>query len=90
MPGRPLPKRAHEALAACEAAGLMYWADHPRAQHVWAVDDFRRAHVVKIDRNAGTAQHVCGSTVPVAVEQCTGDDTAVPYAAPDEKGPLPS
>jgi hypothetical protein len=78
---RPLPKRTREALTACEAVSLHYWADHPRAHHVWAVDDHQRAHVVRINRDDGTAQHACRAELLVAT--CTGDDEAVPYIALD-------
>lgn len=77
---RPLPKLTLQRLAACEALGLHYWADHPTAHHIWAVDDHQRAHVVRIRR--GSAQHVCGSVIPVAVEQCVGDDEPVSYQPP--------
>ena len=64
---RRLPKRTRECLAACAAVGLHYWGDHPRARHVWAVDDSQRAHVVRINRD-GTAQHVCSPEL--LIEQC--------------------
>jgi hypothetical protein len=68
--GRPLNKRISERLAACETVGLHYWADHPAAGHVWAVDDQQRAHVVRIHRDG--AEHVCRSAYIVAIEQCDG------------------
>jgi len=55
--GRPLNKRTTERLAACETVGLHYWADHPAAGHVWAVDDHQHAHVVRVSPDG--AQHVC-------------------------------
>jgi hypothetical protein len=78
MSRQQLPKRTRECLAACQAVGLHYWSDHPLAHHVWAVDDHQQAHVVRVRRD-GTAQHVCGSADPVAVEWCAGADEAVPY-----------
>src|SRR5262249_49529115 len=80
---RPLPKRTLERLAACEAVGLHWWADHPTAHHVWAVDDHQQVHAVRINRD-GTAQHVCGSTTSlVATEQCAGNNEAASYATPN-------
>jgi hypothetical protein len=78
---RPLPKRTRERLAACDAAGLHYWGDHPTANHVWAVDDTRQYHVVRIRRDS-TAQHVCGRGIPGAMQQCIGGDP-VPYTIPE-------
>jgi hypothetical protein len=72
-----LPKSTIERLAACEAVGLSYWADHPTRNCLWAIDNDRRAHVARMA--AGAAQHVCGNATPVAVEQCAGDDEALPY-----------
>jgi hypothetical protein len=83
---RPLPKGTRERLAACEAIGLTYWSDHPARNCVWAIDDQQRAHVVRID--PGTAQHVCGRTSPVAVEQCAGGGEALPYIGRDTTKPL--
>jgi hypothetical protein len=54
--GRPLPKGTRERLAACAAVGLHYWADHPAAYCIWAVDKRRRAHAVQIPARA--AYHV--------------------------------
>ena len=59
MMARQLPRRTREALAACEAVGLMFWADHPWPRQVWAVDDHQRVHVVRIGRDASTVQHMC-------------------------------
>jgi hypothetical protein len=70
MMARQLPRRTCEALAACEAVGLMFWADHPRAGHAWAVDDHQRVHVVRIGRSASTAQHVCQASFEA--EPCAG------------------
>ena len=61
MASRQLPKRTREALAACEAVGLMFWSDHPKPKHVWAVDDHQQAHVVHIHRDAGTAEQCAGA-----------------------------
>ena len=57
--GRPLPRQARERLAACESVGLHYWADAPVKGCVWAVDESQRAHTVRIDRDTGTARHIC-------------------------------
>jgi hypothetical protein len=82
---RPLSKRTLEHLAACESVGLHYWSDHPTAGHVWAVDDRRQAHAVRIDRD-GTAWHACGSVKSlVPAEQCAGDSEAVPGAADQQQ-----
>jgi hypothetical protein len=77
-----LPKSTRERLAACEAVGLHYWADHPAGRHVRAIDGHQQAHVVRIHREDGTGQHVCRSTIPTAVEERAGDDEAVPYQPP--------
>jgi ferredoxin len=82
---RPLPKRTIEALAACEAVGLMFWSDHPRRRHVWAVDERQQAHVVQIDSDACTARHVCGSAAPSPVH-CSGGDEAMPYTTTHSEG----
>jgi len=84
--GRPLNKRIRERLAACEAVGLCYWADHPAARHFWAVDDCRRAHVVRVHQD-GTAQHVCSSAIPIAVD-CDGDTTAATFSVATDEIPL--
>jgi hypothetical protein len=76
-----LPKSTRERLAACAAVGLYFWSDHPTTHHVWAVDDHQQAHVVRICRDDGTAQHVCAGR-PFEAERCTGDDEAVPYQPP--------
>lgn len=76
---RPLPERTRERLAACEAVSLHYWSDHPQANHVWAVDDHQHAHVVRIDRKTGTAQHVCRAASSDEAEQCVGATEAVTY-----------
>lgn len=80
---RPLRKATREALAACEAVGLHYWADHRRAHHLWAVDDRQRAHVVRINREDGTAQHACRPELLIEARgtcrECVGDDEAVSY-----------
>jgi len=68
--GRPLGKRIRKRLAACEAVDLDYWADHPQKNHVWAVDDDQRAHVVRIGSSASTIQHVC--QMSSGAEQCAG------------------
>jgi len=60
----------------------MWWADHPVAKHLWAVDDYQQAHAVEVDRNAGTARHVCRPELLVDIG-CTGDEEVVPYTAPD-------
>jgi hypothetical protein len=83
---RPLPKGTRERLACCEAVGLHWWADHPKAGHVWAVDDHQKAHVVQIRRD-GTAHHVCRPDLLVEEERCTAGideiarDTAKPPGA---------
>ena len=77
MMTRQLPRRTREALAACEAVGLMFWADHPRPRHVWAVDDRHRAHVVRAGRDDRPAQHVCQASSEAG--QCAG------YTELDEK-----
>ena len=82
---RPLPKGTLERLAACQAVGLHYWSDHPVAKHFWAVDDHQQAHVVKIDRDGGTARHVCRPGLLIDTE-CAGDDEAVPYAPTTPQG----
>ena len=79
---RPLRLATREALAACEAVGLMFWSDHPKPHHVWAVDDHQLAHVVRINRDGGTAQHVCRAELLVDEERCTGDDETVPFTGP--------
>jgi hypothetical protein len=56
-----LPLRTREKLSACRALGLDYWADHPSAGCVWAVDG-RQFHVVKIRPKDFLAQHVCDFT----------------------------
>ena len=84
---RPLPKRTREALAACQAIGLHYWADHPQAHHLWAVDDHQQAHAVRVSRRDGTAQHVCRPEL--LVEACSCDDDAVPYTAPENEDRSP-
>jgi hypothetical protein len=82
---RALPKGTRERLAACEAVGLHWWADHPVAGHVWAVDDHQQAHVVRI---RGTVQHVCRPDLLVEEGRCTAgvdeiarDTTKPPGAA---------
>ena len=70
MMTRQLPTRTREALAACEAVGLMFWANHPWPRHVWAVDDHRCAHVVRIGRGDQPAQHVCQASSEAG--QCAG------------------
>jgi hypothetical protein len=77
---RPLNKQIRERLAACEAVGLHYWGDHPAKCHFWAVDDYQRAHVVRIDRTTGTARHACRpAPLNEDDEQCTGAAEAVAY-----------
>lgn len=82
MMARQLKKSTCERLAACEAVGLFYWADHPAAGHVWAVDDHQQAHVVRIRRDGGTSQHVCRAQLLVDEEQCTGGGEVVRYTEP--------
>jgi hypothetical protein len=88
---RPLAKRTRERLAACEAVSLHYWADHPQAGHVWAVDDHQRAHVVQISCSASTARHMCRAASSDEVEQCAGAAEAVVYtvSADDTKETVP-
>lgn len=81
---RPLTKRTRERLAACEAVNLHYWADHPSAGHVWAVDGHQRAHVVRISRSASTAQHVCQAASSDEAEQCAGAAEAVAFTVQEE------
>jgi hypothetical protein len=69
--GRPLPARTREHLAACDAVGLHYWAEAPSAGHIWAVDDAQHAHLVQIDRDAGTARlagHIADEAEPYTVQ----------------------
>lgn len=35
-----LPASTASKMAATHAVGLSYWADHPTASHVWAVDQY--------------------------------------------------
>jgi hypothetical protein len=77
--GRPLNKQTRERLAACEAVSLHYWADHPQANHFWAVDDAQHVHVVRISRKTGTARHVCGAVSSDDAEQCAGAAEAMTY-----------
>jgi hypothetical protein len=51
-------------LAGCSAVGLHFSSLHPAVGMVWAVDDARRAHMVRIRQSPyalPTAQHVCSS-----------------------------
>jgi hypothetical protein len=82
--GRPLNKRTRERLAACHAVGLHFWADHPLPNHVWAVDDHQRAHVVRINRDVSTALHACRVALPDGHEQCPAAAEAVIYTVLDE------
>jgi hypothetical protein len=43
----PFNKTTQSKIAACEALGLSYWADHPATGCVWAVDTDQQAHVVR-------------------------------------------
>ena len=92
-PPRRLSGGTRDRLAACGALGLSYWSDHPadrtrETYTVWAIDGRQQAHVVRVDREAGTVQHVCGSVDPVAVQQCVGSDEVVPYTIPEEQQQL--
>ncbi len=79
-------KRTRERVAACETVGLHYWADHPVAGHVWAVDDHQAAHVVRIESKTGAARHVCAETPDsevIAGTACT--DAATCFAKSNRK-----
>lgn len=67
---RGLPTTVKFSIAACDAVGLTYWADHPgharRGRYVWALDADSTAHIVHVcggisgaSTDHGTAQHVC-------------------------------
>lgn len=43
----PHTRTTQQKITACEALGLSYWADHPAAGCVWAVDDNQQAHAVR-------------------------------------------
>lgn len=53
-------KRTRENVTACHAVDLSYWSEHRAPNHLWAVDENQRPHVVRVDRKAGTVSHVCG------------------------------
>lgn len=57
--GRKLPKRTEEDIAACRAAGLSFWSEHPKPNRLWAVDEHQQPHVVVIDRKRRIAVHDC-------------------------------
>jgi hypothetical protein len=57
-PTRP-GKRSLENYAACASLGLVFWAEHPRTNHMWAVDDNQTMHIVRIARKDGVAFHEC-------------------------------
>lgn len=44
---QPFSATTIEKMAACHAVGLSYWSDHPSTGCMWAVDESRRAHVVR-------------------------------------------
>lgn len=50
-----LNKAIREKIAVCERFGLHYWADHPEAGRMWAVDDSQQAHVIRWYRSKGYA-----------------------------------
>ncbi|QDK03170.1 hypothetical protein SEA_SYDNAT_78 [Mycobacterium phage SydNat] len=49
----PFSKTTQAKIAACEALGLSYWADHPATGCMWAVDDQQQAFVVRWYRSTG-------------------------------------
>lgn len=53
--GVKIPDRTAENIAACAAVGLSYWSEAPGINRLWAVDDQREAHEIRIDRKRGTA-----------------------------------
>lgn len=57
-PETPIPERTLENLAACGAVGLHYWSDAPPPSTVWAVHDDQTAHLVRLHRNQGVANHL--------------------------------
>lgn len=58
---RPLSRHTADRIAACAALGLHYWTDAPLPHAVWAVaDGDRRFHLVRLDRAARLATHICG------------------------------
>jgi hypothetical protein len=44
-----IPKAQRAKIAACEALGWSYWADHPKPGFVWAADYAQRFHQVKVN-----------------------------------------
>lgn len=60
-----VPKRTLENIAACVALGLSYWSEAPGANMIYAADTDQRAHRVRIDRRAGTAEHRCLDTIRI-------------------------
>ncbi|UYL88165.1 hypothetical protein SEA_EVAA_54 [Gordonia phage Evaa] len=89
-----LPAKTADRLIACAAVGLTFHAAHPVNRHVWALDDSGRAHVVRIDLDERTAQHVCDRyarvggyrrryTWPAAFTHCQGDDRRMSFAIPE-------
>lgn len=70
--------RMLENVAACAAVGLSYWADGPDTNLLWAVDDDRVAHIVKIDRQKGTAHHACTHTYSKWTKEIGKADKPVP------------
>ncbi|AMQ66979.1 hypothetical protein SEA_BIPPER_44 [Mycobacterium phage Bipper] len=78
-----LPASTASKMAATHAVGLSYWADHPTASHVWAVDQYQQVHVVKISATHGTAQHVCNRYADRNhTSGCDGHDRVMSYSDP--------
>ncbi|WP_179475355.1 DUF7457 domain-containing protein [Mycolicibacterium vinylchloridicum] len=57
MKQREIPVRTLENLAACQSIGLDFWSEAPPPSTVWALDDQRQPHLVKIDRRRSIAHH---------------------------------
>ena len=85
-----LAPKTTERIAACAAVGLAYWSDHPKPNHVWAVDDEQQAHAVEIDVKASKARHACYSWTSASGAPCTHptQGTSEPFEKPATMGDL--
>lgn len=73
-------------MAACAAVGLSYWSGHPLAGHVWAVDDYRNAYVVRIYARDGMAR-ITGRWSR-GYQWSVVDGAAMPFVVSDETASL--
>ncbi|KLI09345.1 MULTISPECIES: hypothetical protein [Mycobacteriaceae] len=76
-----------QEIAACRALGLGYWSQAPHPGCVWAIDDERVAHLVRVIASRNAVQAKCGrNDAPLRPRVCTHTNARITFGsalAPD-------